>query len=198
MGDFNQMSSDALIENPVKGPKCEPCDGTGKVLVKEGEATTEVKCSSCEGRGWSVIGTLWQRRRMRNKVKGKYENWLEDTARRQAFDSFARGAIDMDELKMSLDSVSRLVSAYTFKWNGDAYKAAMSQIPGVAKIHYLLMEDANEVLRKEGKPTQKWTESDFVNWVIDPVMSSLLGAAWQTVMDNSPNFHTPPIPGVED
>jgi hypothetical protein len=196
LGDYNKVC-ESLIEIPIKGTKCVPCDGSGTALVKEGEETVEAPCMICDGKGMVAKDALKLCGRLRWQVKADFEDWLEDTARRKVFDSYSRGKLDSNELKMSLDSVNRLVSSYSFRWAGDSWRDAMAQIPGNIKMYHLLMEDANRLLVEKGQAPQRWTEADFAEWLMDDCMGPMLRSAWDQIRDSSPNFLSPPIRGVD-
>lgn len=129
--------------------------------------------------------SLFLRGRVTNRVKARYEDWLEAQARKRVFR--LREELDLKEYQESQKAVATASGAGAFSWGGDAWKASLQQQPGMVKLIYLLAEDA-----RQSHPEQKVTEADVLALLSDKKNSGDLGLAVQQILDTSPNFMSPP------
>lgn len=183
MADWNKI--EGVHEIPVPGLPCPACEATGKV--------GDEVCPACEGSKLDKRErSLKLRARIRNKLKCEFEDWLEYQARRRLFDM--RGKISQLEYDESMVALQKAIASYTFTWGGDAYGAAIQQLPGRVKLFMLLAEDADRLTGKK----QDVTEMDIINWLEDATILPLLSNALNDIIDASPNFRAAPVRGTDD
>lgn len=184
MGSYNKLES--VHEIPLGHDPCTTCQET------PGKVGDEV-CPVCEGSGQSkTVKTLKLRGRLRNIVKCEFEDWLELQARMRLH--AMHGKIPQSYYDESMVALQKSIAAYTFAWGGDAYRAAVLQLPGRVQLLMLLAKDAD---RLTGKP-QDITEQDIIDAMKDGSASStMLAEALQQIIVASPNFLSPPIRGAE-
>lgn len=184
MGDFNKL--EGLHEVPLETLPCDTCRET------QGKVGDEV-CPVCEGSGKSKKErSVKLRGRLRNIVKCEFEDWLEYQARRRLF--VMKDRLTPQEYSESFDKLQEGIAAYTFAWNGKAFQAAVSQLPGQVQLLMLLAKDADRIT---GKP-QDVNEGELIRAMRQGTPTApMLAAALKAIMDSSPNFLSPPMRGTE-
>lgn len=127
-------------------------------------------------------------RRVTNRIKARFEDWLELRARKSLF-AIKRG-LSVDEYRESLDSISR-ISATELKWGGPVMNEALQNLVGIVKFINLLAKAAFEL---QGNPLSEVTEGEILVMMQDPHDSEALVAAYKQVMEEnrSVNFLSPP------
>lgn len=155
-----------------------------------------------DGKQVPVERSIKFRARVRNIVKAQFEDWIEYRARRRLFDmQEGENPLNPLEFKMSMQELTKSIASYTLAWNGDACNQALVQVPGMCKMYMLLMKDGDRLLEKSEGPAfrpQPYTESDILTWMNDEVIGHLLADAFGEIRKASPNFHQPPVRGMED
>lgn len=121
---------------------------------------------------------------IKNRIKAKYENWLEAQARRRVFD--LKSELTPEEYHESMQAVQEAVGAGTFRWGGAAMVASLKQIPGLTRMIVLLAE---EVPQANGK---KVDESMVLDLMSNPEVAPVIASAFNAVIGATPNFLTTP------
>jgi len=138
-------------------------------------------------------GSLHLVNRIANSTKAAFEDWLEGQARKRVFQ--IRGQLEPQEFKESMRAVAEASGAGSFSWLGDAWLAAMNQVPGVVKMVCLL---ANHPKAKERNG--KAIDESYILALAQADKKTLhvLSEAIKEIGESDPNFTHPPTRGAED
>lgn len=135
----------------------------------------------------SETETLHLSKRVANRVKCRYEDWLEGRARRRVFQ--LKAEMSAKEYQDSMDAVARQAAAGTFEWAGDAWETSLKQMPGIIAMIRFLADEADLHLQSP----QKLNEETIFGWMANETTRDVLVGAMKEVMSASPNFPCPPI-----
>lgn len=122
------------------------------------------------------------RRQVRNRVKGKFEDWLQLSARKRVF--YLRNQMAPEEYRESMQAVQTSSSAGLFDWGGEAMRSALKDISGMAQIVSLLAVDAGQVTV---------TPSLVLQILQDEKHPLPIGEAVMEIAKADPNFILPPL-----
>lgn len=140
-------------------------------------------------------GQLFLASKVKQKVKRAFENWLEGRARKRVFQLRQSEEIDEMEYKEAQKSVSECSASGVFSWGGDAMQQAIRQIPGMVEMIRLLAWSAGT----KGEPNPNGEEPITASRIMELFNKGVrFGEYIQQIIDASPNFLHPPIPGEED
>jgi len=164
-------------------------------------------------------GTIKLKRRIRNKVKCDFEDWMELQARKRPY--ALKDKLQPEEYRESMDAVARLAASGGLNWGGPAMQAALAGLPGIVKLISLLAQDAGDRATESDilhlMQTTEAIEKREDSWVIvsietgEPIsvhpterdaknslkkLPDLVGALNQIIESNKANFLDPPVRGM--
>ena len=120
---------------------------------------------------------------VKNKVKAKFEDWLETRARKRVFE--VKDQLTPQEFKESMRAVTEAAASGSLSWGGDAWVSSLQQMPGIVEMARLLAESAGE----------KVEPSQVHEYLLQGVP---IGDVVREALTSTPNFLSPPVRGVED
>lgn len=132
--------------------------------------------------------TIRLSRRVTNRIKARFEDWLELRARKSLF--AIKKDLSIEEYRECLDSISR-ISPTEMKWGGPVMTEALQNLVGIVKFIALLAKAAHEL---RGDTVSEVSEGEVLAMMQDPHDSAALVGAFKTILEDNrkANFLDPP------
>lgn len=149
-------------------------------------------------------------RQVTNRIKARYEDWLESRARKRVFrlrpdpKSDDPDLLTAEEYAESMEAAMEAATVGVFAWGGTAWLKSLNTVPGAVQLLWLLANEADRKLPADQR--LNLSPPDIVQIIEDPELrtmtpegrpTSVLLTAMKEVLTASPNFTLPPV-GEDD